>query len=65
MKMPTAHIWKTAVEAGRERADLPDGNLHIGKTMRDLYVNNGEGQSSKLEYLLEELRRREQMAQKK
>lgn len=65
MKMPTAHIWKVAVEAGRERKDLQAGNLHIGKTMRDLYVNSSEDQSAKLEHLLEELRRRERMAQKK
>ncbi|HEV7318512.1 MAG TPA: hypothetical protein VGO04_07880 [Ensifer sp.] len=65
MKMPAAHIWKTAVKAGRERTDLPDANLHIGKTMRDLYIGDGEGQSAKLEHLLEELRRREAMVKKK
>lgn len=65
MKMPTAHIWKTAVEAGRRaRTDLHDGNLHIGETMRELYLNADEAQSTKLEHLLEELRRRESMAKK-
>ncbi|OCP04861.1 MULTISPECIES: hypothetical protein [unclassified Ensifer] len=65
MKMPVAHIWKTAVEAGRKKASRPDENLHIGKTMRDLYTRDGEEQSAKLERLLEKLRRRESMAKKK
>ncbi len=64
MKMPTAHIWKTAIEAGRERTHLSDRNLHIGKTMRDLYTG-GEVQSTKLQSLLEELRKREAAAKKK
>ncbi|MGE6781189.1 hypothetical protein ACQKGL_01560 [Ensifer adhaerens] len=64
MKMPTAHIWKTAIEAGRERAHLSDKNLHIGKTMRDLYTD-GEVQSAELQSLLEELREREAAAKKK
>ncbi|WVT73883.1 hypothetical protein QM996_01855 [Sinorhizobium chiapasense] len=65
MKMPAAHIWKTAVEAGRERRDIRDRNLHIGKTMRELYVNSSEDQSAKLEQLLKELHRRERIKKKK
>ena len=65
MKMTTAHIWKTAVEAGQDRKGIHDRNLHIGKTMRELYVNSSDVQSAKLEHLLEELRRRERMVKKK
>ena len=59
MKMPAAHIWKTATEASRERKTLPDGNLHIRKTMRDLYVRDKEEKNAILDHLLEELRKRE------
>lgn len=64
MKMPAAHIWKTAVEATRGKIDCRR-NLHIGKTMRDLYISNSVERSAKLEDLLEELRKREAMAKKK
>ncbi|HEV7307098.1 hypothetical protein [Ensifer sp.] len=64
MKMPTAQILKTALEAGRRRASPQPGNLHIGKTMRDLYANDTDKQSKRLKSLLDELSQREQKADK-
>ncbi|MEI2297910.1 hypothetical protein [Ensifer sp. MJa1] len=62
--MPTAHIWKTALEAARGKAGLSHRNLHIGKTMRDLYFASKEGQNEKIDDLLEELRKRETPSKK-
>lgn len=59
MKMPMSHIWKSAAETARRKAELPAANLHIGRTMRDLYGPNLERPSPKLNTLLEKLKRAE------
>lgn len=64
MKMPTAHIWKTALDTARNKADGSRGNLHIGKTMRDLYISNRQSQNEKIDQLLEQLHKREQASKK-
>lgn len=59
MKMPMSHIWKSAAETARRKAELPDANLHIGRTMRDLYAHNLEKPSANLNTLLEKLKKTE------
>lgn len=59
MKMPMSHIWKSAAETARRSAELPDSNLHIGRTMRDLYAHNADKPSQDLNNLLEELKKAE------
>ncbi len=59
MKMPMSHIWKSAAETARRNAELPDSNLHIGRTMRDLYAHNAGKPSRNLDNLLEKLKNTE------
>ncbi|NRP17873.1 hypothetical protein LPJGGPFB_01100 [Ensifer adhaerens] len=59
MKMPMSHIWKSAAETARRNAERPDSNLHIGRTMRDLYAHNADKQSKNLDSLLEKLKKTE------
>ena len=59
MKMPMSHIWKSAAETARRKAELPDTNLHIGRTMRDLYGPNLEKPNANLNTLLDKLKKAE------
>lgn len=39
MTIPTSSIWKSAAAAVRQPGRTLEKNLHIGRTLRDLYVN--------------------------
>lgn len=39
MTVPTSSIWKSAAAAVRQPGRTLEKNLHIGRTLRDLYVN--------------------------
>ena len=38
MTVSTSHIWKSAAATIRQQGQMRDKNLHIGGTLRDLYV---------------------------
>lgn len=56
MTLSTSNIWKSAAAAVRQPGQAREKNLHIGRTLRDLYF---DGQAPKTEgtfaELLEEL----------
>ena len=39
MTVSTSNIWKSATAAARQPGRKPEKNLHIGKTLRDLYFD--------------------------
>jgi hypothetical protein len=39
MTVSTTNIWKSAASAARQPHDFRGKNLHIGQTLRDLYLS--------------------------
>lgn len=52
MTVSTTNIWKSAAAAARRPVRSPEKNLHIGRTLRDLYFNE---QTPKTEGLFADL----------
>lgn len=66
MTVSTSSIWKSAAAAVRQPGRAREKNLHIGKTLRDLYVDEQMPQTDEtLADLLEELDAAEETAKRR
>lgn len=66
MTVSTSNIWKSSAAAVRQPGRAREKNLHIGKTLRDLYVDEQMPQTDEtLADLLEKLDAAEETAKRR